>query len=562
MSGPAAEDSSNRSSADTKLNAAVSPLPKGAMASPIPTLSFQSPNAPSPPATPSQRLLDSEPGHVQFASYPVTPEEKTRPLVDPEDNIPRGWIPPPLRGWYVITLVVVLVCLAIALEVAFHFTNKHNGWKTHGNTTNVTGAMHYVYTLPPVLVAAVIVGLWTWTDIEIKKMQPYVDLARGDAPPQKSLLLDYTRVNNLFVWSHAIHNRHWVVTAASIMVIVTLAFQPLASALLNVKNTWFTLPDATVNTISTVGLNQSLQFQDLTIFLTAAGYASASVGYNLPEPPFVFDTYTVTPFEIPYDIATNGTLLANVTAVRSDTHCVSVPVTMTIHTDGSGWTNTLSQSGCNFAFVVDHSAEDLFGSSTPDCGNATAPQFLPAIFWFFSYVPSPKSSATFCTPTISLVDAEVTIDLGSGNVTNVHELGPFNAATSPFGSLSGNLTTAPHAYNGINFTLTNPDKFTLARMSAIELTMPAAVYLAAVQSSQGVQGFFDADSFVNWSNEVYVGGAIARCSLSNRSTGEIPHTRRPGALLFGESRTCDSPDQDLRAPIVVEVRSCVDCDSR
>jgi hypothetical protein len=39
----------------------------------------------------------------------------------------------------------------------------------------------------------IIVALWAWIDIEIKKMQPYIDLVHGDSPPQKSLLLDYTR---------------------------------------------------------------------------------------------------------------------------------------------------------------------------------------------------------------------------------------------------------------------------------------------------------------------------------------------------------------------------------
>ncbi|KAF7301472.1 Non-specific serine/threonine protein kinase [Mycena indigotica] len=473
------------------------PLPKGAMASTIPSLSLSSPvsptpkrpanssQAPSPPATPSQRLLDSEAGHVQFASYPATPDEKTRPLVG--DDLPPGWTPAPLRGWYAIALIVLLVCLAIALEIAFHFTNKNNGWKTRGDATNVTGPMHYVYTLPPVIVAAVIVALWTWTDVEIKKMQPYVDLARGDAPPQKKS-------------SFGLH------ATQQFLRMVARAVQQALGSLLNVKNTWFTLEPFNVNTVATVGLNQSSEFQDLTIFLTAAGYASASVGYNLPEPPFVWEDYTVTPFEIPYNVANNGTLLANVTVVKTNTNCVSVPVTMTNHTDGSGWTNTLSQGGCSFSFVVDHSAQDLFGTSTANCGGSTPPQFLPTIFWFFSYVPSPKSSATYCTPTISLVDALVTLDLRSGNVTNVRELRPFNAATSKFGSLAGNLTGDPlngRAYNGINFTLNNPDKFVTARMNAIALTMPAAVYQAAVQSSQGVQGTFASDNFVLWSNAVY-----------------------------------------------------------
>ncbi|KAJ7368063.1 hypothetical protein DFH08DRAFT_761565 [Mycena albidolilacea] len=510
-----APNTSSSSSAETGSANGIQPLPKGAMATTVPTLTFQAPPSasqtrfsssehPSPPATPSQRLLDGgEPSHVQFASYPVTPEEKTQPLMAEDEEVPRGWVPPPLRGWYAISLVVVLFLLAIALEIALHFTKKNNGWKTHGNTTN--GVMHYVYTLPPVIVAAVIVALWAWTDIEIKKMQPYVDLVRGDAPPEKSLLLDYTRTNNFVVWTSAARNRHWVVTGASIMVLVTLCFQPLGSALLSVRNTWIPLPDATLSSISTVSLNQDLEFQDLTIFLTAAGYASASVGYNLQQPPFIWESYTVMPFQIPTDLATNGTLITNATAIKSETNCVPGQVTMTNHTDGSGWTNSLSQNGCSFSWEVDHTAQTLFGTSP--CGNSsTPPQFQPIVFWFFTYVPTAQSSATICNPAISLWDAAVTLDLASGNVTNVHQLQPFDASSSNFSSISGNLTGEPlngRAYNGIDFTLINPDRFTTERKTAIQLTMPAAVFQAAVQSPQGVSGSFSSDLFVNWSNDVY-----------------------------------------------------------
>ena len=48
-------------------------------------------------------------------------------------------------------------------------------------------------TIPPVIVSMVIVALWAWVDIEIQRMQPYIDLVHGNASAEKSLLLDYTR---------------------------------------------------------------------------------------------------------------------------------------------------------------------------------------------------------------------------------------------------------------------------------------------------------------------------------------------------------------------------------
>ena len=97
-------------------------------------------------------------------------------------------------------------------------------------------------------------ALWAWTDFEIRKLQPYVELARGNAPPQRSLLLDYTRnkcafpfssllngrligyCSTLLVWTVAARNRHWPVVLGALLVVLTFSFQPLAAALFNVQD--------------------------------------------------------------------------------------------------------------------------------------------------------------------------------------------------------------------------------------------------------------------------------------------------------------------------------------
>lgn len=48
------------------------------------------------------------------------------------------------------------------------------------------------------------------------------------------------------------------------MVLLSLSFQPLAAALLVVRDTWLAVPDVTLKTLQAVGLNQNLQFNDLS----------------------------------------------------------------------------------------------------------------------------------------------------------------------------------------------------------------------------------------------------------------------------------------------------------
>lgn len=147
----------------------------------------------------------------------------------------------------------------------------------------------------------VIVAMWTWTDIEIKKMQPYIDLIEGDSPPQKSLLLDYTRtkcvlfsclhtrywfcLSNFVVWISAFWNRHYMVALATLIALLALVFQPLGAAIFEVRDTWWGPPRQFLRFVNTtsiwiadrvicaavdsfslaaVSLNQGPTFQDLT----------------------------------------------------------------------------------------------------------------------------------------------------------------------------------------------------------------------------------------------------------------------------------------------------------
>ncbi|KAF8880015.1 hypothetical protein BD779DRAFT_1550009 [Infundibulicybe gibba] len=453
--------------------AGLQPLPKGAM--PV----YQT-NTHSPPTTPSQPLLEPDNSHVQFATYPA--EKIESHSLD-------------LKVWFWLPLVVILAGGAIALEVALHFSKKNQGWASSGDVNDEAGILHYVYTLPPVATAAILVAMWTWTDIEIKKMQPYVDLVHGDSPPHRSLLLDYTRSNNFVVWTRAASNKHYLVALASLMVVLSLSFQPLAAALLAVRDTYIQEPDVTLNSLKAISLNPNVQVTDLTAFLTAAGYASASVLYHFPDPSFINGPYSVAPFQLPINLASNGTVFA--------TQPLSKAIQAVDHSLWTGWNNSASFDGCSIQWSVDKNATTLFGTTIPFCSTNPPPQFSPVVFWFFTYKPTALSSATICFPSFTLWDVNVNVDLASGNLTKVTELQPFSQSSN-FSSFSANVTGPPlngQAYNGIQFNLTNPDRFVLARQDAVQLQLPAAVYQSALNGD--IVGAFNSDLFVQLANSVY-----------------------------------------------------------
>jgi hypothetical protein len=414
----------------------------------------------------------------------------------------------PLRMWFWVPLVIFMILLAIGLEIALHFSNKQMGWPTFGAWTTDSGVMHFVYTLPPVIVAMTLLALWTWIDIEIKKMQPYIDLVHGDSPPQRSLLLDYTRTNNFFVWISAFWNQHYMVAIATLLVLLGLVFQPLAAAMFTVRDTFLAPPTVNVTNTGLLGLNQDDSFNDLTSFLSAAGYASSSILYNLGSPPFIRDVYAVAPFNIPTNVATNGTVLANTTAVKTDANChltttVSTPIGQT------GWQNNATYNGCTFSYSVNQSTPHLFGTNIFEGCIPNAPSwFQPIVIWFFTYdTTPPQGSATYCYPSISFWNVAVTVDIASSNLTSVQEISPINSSSdSPLASLSGNLTGAPLnglAYNGIQFNLTNADQFVLARQSAVDLQLPSSIQQVAASSPGGLTAAFSTNSFTGMAVQVY-----------------------------------------------------------
>ncbi|KAL1744270.1 hypothetical protein HDZ31DRAFT_17262, partial [Schizophyllum fasciatum] len=389
----------------------------------------------------------------------------------------KDWVPVPLRPWFWFSLVILLVALAIGLEVALRYTKRAQGWDVKGDFNDTRDKWHYLYTLPPVVVAAAIAAAAAWTDFEVKKMQ---QLRRvGVRRPQSSL------------GGHA-DDSDGPAFASSTATSSRPAYCARRVAANDLTRTYVVLRAGNTN------LNWA------SAFLTAAGFASATVLYDLKAPPFILEGYTIAPFELP-TYPPNSTVTANTTAMKTSTNCRAVDVNRNHHVTDTvdEWLLSAELDGCSQSWQVDHRAVNLFGTDALSCTSGVAPQFAPVVFWFFTYQPSAQASATFCYPSFELLDVTVSVDHASGNITSIKELGKFTSASnfSQFASNMSNLNGTP--FNGIAFNLTNPDSYVLERANATQLALPAAVFQRASQSEGGLQASFAANDFTPSSNSVY-----------------------------------------------------------
>ncbi|THH17320.1 hypothetical protein EW146_g3465 [Bondarzewia mesenterica] len=382
--------------------------------------------------------------------------------------------------------------------------SNNSGWPIPaGLLANNEQLRTIVLTNVPAIVTVIVVGLWSWAFTEFKQLVPLMELADGHCSAERSLLLDYNGYHPFIAFFKALRKKHWVVGLTSLIATLALFFSSLSSALLSVQDRWILSPDASVTNLQAIGLNQNQQFQDLTSFLVASGFAAAQGVYKFRDAPFVHDGYT--------EVSTNGSVSVNTTAVYSKPVCRGPDqnVTMVQHLDESGWNNSAIFDGCTYSWSVSKTTKYLFGSQViSSC--AAFPQdedLRPAMVWIFSYEPFPRASVTMCTPTIALWNVAVSVDLSSQNLTEVTPLNRLAYSGENFTPLVANLTDqlGGHAYNGLAWPQSQlvSDPFVLERANAIQLQIPASVFQLALQSPGGLQGAFDNNLFPELSAMIY-----------------------------------------------------------
>ncbi|KAF4966301.1 hypothetical protein FSARC_6034 [Fusarium sarcochroum] len=254
----------------------------------------------------------STPGSL-YKSLPPLPKQTTKRHIttnvkeaasEDEPNGTKGWKPLSLSTPILLAVIALTILLAVAVETIAQRSASQGGLALSPTLDDMPGYARFSYLYVPTIIAVLYSMIWSWIDLDVKRMQPWFELSKHDgATAENSLFLDYQYEFVALVPFKAAKQKHWpVFFGGTAMVMVFWLLTPLQSALLgtdvvsqiksaNIGNRSQLLPlEKQVSTLDPEFLNN--------------GYAVGWLGQ--PFPPFMTSKYALLPFHVDDDPAPSG----------------------------------------------------------------------------------------------------------------------------------------------------------------------------------------------------------------------------------------------------------------
>ncbi|KUJ06743.1 uncharacterized protein LY89DRAFT_661803 [Mollisia scopiformis] len=209
-----------------------------------------------------------------------------------------GWKPRTLRSPVLGTMIIVSLSLIVLLEVLSHISTRNNsegGIAFAVDSSSFTIASLFGYSYLPTILAVCYSMLWTWIDLDVKRLEPWFQLSQdGGATASNSLLLQYPFDFLPFVPITAVRRKHWgVFFAGSVMLMIFWVLTPLQSAIFNTgsvsRNTKFNM------TASLELLPLPLQDTGLNANFMNMAYGISWLDQRLP--PYTTSDVALLPFQ-------------------------------------------------------------------------------------------------------------------------------------------------------------------------------------------------------------------------------------------------------------------------
>ncbi|KAK4082836.1 uncharacterized protein Triagg1_1726 [Trichoderma aggressivum f. europaeum] len=374
----------------------------------------------------SQSLRDNTARRLETKTtwYPRVRETFRR-----RDGSQKGWKPLSMTAPILTLLTILTLLIGCAIEALAQLSRSRGGLALSRTQDEIPQYAMISYLYAPNIIAVLYSLVWSWVDLDVKRMQPWFELSKLEgATAENSMFLDYPYDFIATVPIKAARRRHWpVFFAGTVTVVIFWLITPLQSSIMGTGLVNITAP-AIIGTRSSI-VPLATQSDYLTNQILNTGYSIAWLSQSWP--PFTTADYGTLPFYIDNDpgesqLQTNWT--ATTTKLWTELECwpAEQPVqnfsTMVMHF-GNG-------QGCNTTINLDVFAylkmyyvgyytspfSDYQLADTENCpatANATH-QFLAV--WVSTKggsaqkMPEVDITALFCEPSYYKQQVMVTVD--------------------------------------------------------------------------------------------------------------------------------------------------------
>lgn len=173
---------------------------------------------------------------------PFDPFVQVSPLTEEEINngrrrASRIWKPITLTAPFILSVILITIGLVVLVVWLLRKSNAQQGVLFAPNINDLPLRKSFLYLYLPTLVSVIYSFLWTWTDLDVKRLEPFFQLSKpGGASAEDSILLHYPFDFLAMVPIKAFRRKHWSVFASSmIMVFIFWGLTPTQSGLFAVR---------------------------------------------------------------------------------------------------------------------------------------------------------------------------------------------------------------------------------------------------------------------------------------------------------------------------------------
>lgn len=133
-----------------------------------------------------------------------------------KDRAP-GWRPATLRGIYLGSLAGLMLTMLITIGGIYLGSAARGGLAIFSSTEDIATAQQVAYTFVPMVMGVIIGVMWSFTEYDALRLEPYFLLSNPKGASADTLLLNYVFGHFTTTPFRAARNRHWVAFCVSIL---------------------------------------------------------------------------------------------------------------------------------------------------------------------------------------------------------------------------------------------------------------------------------------------------------------------------------------------------------